>query len=437
MRIFLAVWLGQTLSLVGTALTSFALGVWVYRSTGSVTLYSLISLFTVLPGILVAPFAGALVDRWNRRWILVSSDLGAGLITATFAALVHFDRLAVWHLYALLSISSILNAFQFPAFSAATTQLVDKKDLTRAAGLSQLTEGLALILGPFLAPLIEAQIGLFGVTQVDLCTLLLAMSILLFVRIPPPEISAAGQEGKGSLVREAAYGWEFIRNRPGLLGLLIFFMAVNVVLGFMHVLVPPLILEMSNAIVLGRVMAFSAMGLLVGSVVISIVGNVRRRVRGILSIIAAQGIALVIGGLQRQPVGVALLAFLFMCGAAVSLALSQSIWQTKVPVDVQGRVFAVRRMTAWASLPVSYLLAGPLSDRVFSPLLAQGGSLSHLLGPIFGVGPGRGIAFFLSLLGMMLSLTTFFGFRNSAVYHLEDDLPDAVSSPRETPTSDG
>ena len=143
MRIFTLIWFGQLISFIGFGLTRFALGVWVYRNTGSVTQFALISLFAILPSILLSPLVGVLVDRWNRRTCMILSDAGAGLSTLAIVLLLLVGRLEVWHIYLVVAVSSTFNAFQWPAYAAATTMLVPKQHLGRASGMVQLAEAIA------------------------------------------------------------------------------------------------------------------------------------------------------------------------------------------------------------------------------------------------------------------------------------------------------
>lgn len=426
LRSFLAIWSGQVVSALGSNLTGFAVGVWVYQQTGSATKYALIALVTTLPGMLLAPLAGALVDRWDRRWIMILSDLGAGCMTLILAALIWLGRLELWHIYLLLSLSSVFATLQWPAFTAATTLLVPREHLGRASGLTQTGNGIAEILAPALAGALVVTIGLDGVVLIDVVTFLVAVSTLLVVRVPRPPVSAEGSAARGHLLREAAAGWTYIRLRTGLLTLLVLLAATNFSMGVMQVLVTPMVLAFSSAAVLGRVLSIAGLGMLAGSVLMSIWGGPRRRVAGILMLLLIQGLSLVVGGLRPSAVLIAAAGFVFLFAMPLLLGTSQALWQSKVPPDLQGRVFAMRRMVAWSTLPLAYLVAGPLADRVFEPLLAPDGSLARILGPWIGVGEGRGIGLLYILLGTLVVLTVAVAARFPRLRRLEEELPDAV-----------
>jgi MFS transporter, DHA3 family, macrolide efflux protein len=381
-----------------------------------------------------APIAGALVDRWDRRRAMILSDVGAGLCTAGIALLLLAGRLQAWHIYLAMAISSLFSAFQWPAYSAATTLLVPKEHLGRASGMVQLGEAAAQIASPVVAGALMGTIGIQGVILIDLATLCLAVFTLLLTRVPRPVATAEGRAGQGSLWREATYGWTYIRARPGLLGLLLFFLMTNFASGFVQVLFTPLVLSFTTATVLGAILSMGGVGFLVGSLTMSAWGGPRRRVDGILGAACFMGMVLFAAGLRPNAWILGAAAFLYFCGTPIMNGCSQAIWQSKTAPDVQGRVFATRRMIAWSSLPLAYLIAGPLADYVFEPLLAKGGLLAGSVGQVIGVGTGRGIALLYVILGSAMLLVVMTAFLSPRLRHLEAELPDFVSD--KTPIAD-
>lgn len=435
MRTFMIIWLGQIISLIGTGLTGFALGVWVYQLTGSTTQFALIGLFSVLPSILVAPLAGALVDRWNHRTTLVVSDCVSALAMLVVALLLLTNRLNVWHLYIALGIRSVVSAFQWPAYTAATTILVPKQQLTRVNSILQIGQSASLIISPLLGGLLLASIALWGVILLDLLTYLFAITALLSIRIPTvaaPQTSSTTQ--RTSLWQEVLYGWEYIVQRPGLLGLLIFFAVTNFSLGIVQVLITPLALSIAPTEVVGTIQAIGGTGVLIGSIALSAWGGPRRRIYGVLGFTLLQGLLLFLGGLRPNVPLIAAATFAYLFCFPIVVNSSQAIWQSKIALNVQGRVFAIRRMIALSALPLCYLVAGPLADQVFEPLLAENGLLANSVGRVIGVGPGRGIGLLFIVLGVFTVLAVIIGFLYRPIRQLEDDLPDVI--PDDVP-SDG
>jgi DHA3 family macrolide efflux protein-like MFS transporter len=425
--VFGLVWFGQLVSLVGSGLTSFALGVWVYQNTGSVTQFALISFFTTLPGIALLPLAGALVDRWDRRWAMILSDSGAGLCTLTIAILLAVGQLQVWHIYILSAVSSTFSAFQWPAYSAAITLLVPKEQLGRASGMVQFGQAGAQVVSPLLAGLLVTKIQIQGVILIDFATFLFAVFTLLLVSIPRPPATAEGKAGKGSLLREAAYGWVYVRERFGLLGLLLLFAALNLSIAAATVLLTPLVLGFADASVLGSVLSVAGGGMLAGGLVMSAWGGPKRRMQGVLGGALFGGLMLVLMGLRPNAFLIAVAAFWFPFCTQVIVGCSQAIWQSKVAPDVQGRVFAIRRMVAWSSAPLAYLVAGPLVDDFFGPLLAAEGPLAGSVGQIIGVGASRGNGLLLIVLGLFVVLMTIGAYLRPRLRLVEDDLEDAIT----------
>ncbi|MBU7045493.1 MAG: MFS transporter, partial [Theionarchaea archaeon] len=267
-RVFLIIWAGQFVSLIGSGLTGFALSVWVYQKTGSVTNLSMMMLSVVLPGIIMSPVAGMLVDKWNRRTSMIVSDSGAAASTLALALLLYFQQLELWHIYIALIISSVFGAFQWPAYSAATTLLVSKKHLGRAAGMVQTAEAAVNIASPAIAGALLVTINIWGVFFIDFATFLIALTSLILIRIPDaPPIPES--EEKKSFLNQVAFGMKYIAARPGLLSLLLYFALANFILGFTNVLFTPLILSFASPAILGSILSVGGIGMLLGGIIMS------------------------------------------------------------------------------------------------------------------------------------------------------------------------
>jgi MFS transporter, DHA3 family, macrolide efflux protein len=427
MKVFILIWAGQFVSLMGSRLTWFALGVWVYQRTGSATQFALIFLFTMLPALLISPVAGALTDRWDRRHVMIMSDTGAGLCTLVIAALLISGRLEVWHIYVMDAISSAFSAFQWPAYSASTTLLVPKKHLGRANGMVQTAQALAQIVSPVVAGALLAVIHLEGIILLDFVTFVFAVTTLLLVRIPRPVTTSETGAGKKSLLRESAEGWHYIVKRRGLFGLLIFFAISNFLVGILSVLATPLVLAFAPVTVLGTVLSIGGGGMLVGSLLMSVWGGPKRRIYGVLGFMMLGSLSMILAGIKPSAVLTSIAAFGFFFGIPIMAGCSQTIWQVKVPPELQGRVFATRAMIAGSCLPLAYLIAGPLADYIFEPLLVVGGPLAGSIGEFIGVGPGRGIGLLFIIIGLLSALATIGGYLYKPVRLVEGELPDAVA----------
>jgi MFS family permease len=428
MRTFIVVWFGQLVSTIGSGLTGFALGVWVYQETGSTTLFAMNMLAYAIPNLIVSPFAGALVDRWDRRTIMILSDSGAGLATLSVAVLLLTGNLEVWHVFLATAASATFTTFQWPAYSATTTLLVPKEQLGRAGGMVQIGEAVSQLLAPAAAGALFVTTGLQGVVLIDFATYIIAIGTLLLVRFPQPEATEEGEESRGTLLNEAVYGWKYITARSGLLGLLLIFAAFNFLNSLTNPLLAPMILDMTTADVFGYLFSIVGVGMLIGTLVMSAWGGPKRRIHGVLFFLFLAGLFTMGFGFSPSLTVMAVAGFFLMLVLPVINGSSQAIWQIKVAPDLQGRVFAVRRMIAWSIIPIAYILAGPLNDKVFKPLLVEGGTLANtVVGQVVGVGPSRGTGLLFIVIGFLSALVALSGYLNPRVRNIEDELPDVTT----------
>ena len=431
MLAFTFVWLGQIVSVIATNMTGFAITIWVYEKTRSATALGLAQVFFITPYLLVTPLVGILVDRYNRRMMMMLSDLGAGLATVGLLVLQSQGRLEIWHLYAANLVTGTFNSFQWPAYSAAISTMVPKEQLGRANGMMSLVEIGPGVIAPLLAGALLPFIHLTGILLIDVTTFVTAVAVLLAVRIPQPPVTEAGRQGQGGILKEALYGFRYIFARPSLLGLQLVFMLGNLMSGIAFTLLAPMVLARTdnNELAFGSVQSAAAFGGIVGGLVMTAWGGFKRRVHGVLLGWALFSVVQVIFGFGR---GLGLwLPSIFMLGALIPLidGSNQAIWQSKVAPDVQGRVFSVRRLIAGITQPVSPLIAGPLADFVLEPAMRGGGGLAGALGWLVGTGPGAGMSLIFIFTGLLATLIGAGGYVFPAVRNAEDILPDHDAGP--------
>ena len=427
MSVFLLVWLGQLISLLGSSLSNFALDVWVYQQSGSVTQLSFLILFSTLPDVILSPFAGVLVDRFNRRWVMIISDSCAALSTLTIAILVAAGKIQIWHIYLASAVISGSSAFQWPAYSAATTLLVPKKYLGRASGMTQLAQALGQLLAPVLGGVLLGFIQLSGIFVLDLSSFLFGLTTLLLVRFPQHKttLSQKTQTNKTSLLKQALYGFHYLRTRSGLLALLLFLAGSNFLVGIVQVLVYPLILSFASPVQLGMIMSFGGVGMLIGSLLMSTWGSGRQKYINIfLGFMLLNGFSIVVAGLYPSVSQFTVAVFLFFLGVPFINASFQVIFQKKVAPDVQGRVFSLNNAVSSSCLPLAYVVAGPLADKVFEPLMRVNGPLAGSIGKLIGTGSGRGIGLMFIILGILTVLITIIAYQYPPLRLVEDKLPD-------------
>jgi MFS family permease len=428
MRVFLTIWGGQLLSMIGSGLSTFALGVWVYDQTGQATPFALTVLFGSLPRVLLAPVAGAVADRWNRRLIMIVADTGSALLTLMIVVLLYLapGGLLVWHIYLIAVVGSAFGAFQEAAYQPSVTMLVPKEQFGQASGLMQTGHAVKGIISPLLAGVLYVAIGLEGILAIDFASYFFAIGALLLVRIPQPEPAAGEGTEKRSILEDMVYGWHYLLKRTPLLVMLLYYALVNFLLAFTTVLITPLVLSFSPASVLGAVHAAGSGGMLAGSLLMSTWGGPPRKMNGVFAFIALFSLGFLLMGLGESAVLIGLGMFVLLFSLPLAAGCSQVIWMSKVEPQVQGRVFAVRRMLADAISPVAYLVAGPLADQVFGPLMAGGGPLAVTVGPIIGVGAERGIGLMFVLAGALMLAVTGVAYAYPRLRYIEDELPDVV-----------
>jgi MFS family permease len=392
MRTFITIWLGQMVSTIGSFMTVFALTIWVWQQTGSATDLSLVTFFSQLPRIFVTPFAGIIVDRFNRRNLMLLGDWIALFCTGTIALLYLAERLQIWHLYLAVAVYGCFGQLQTLAYSTSIAMLVPQKDYTRAESMVAAVGYGSAIIAPALAGSLYNVIGLRGIILIDLITFTVAIGTLLGVQIPqPPEHTSAERE---SIWQKLTFGSRYISTKPGLIAMVIAFSCFALPSEIGKALYSPLILARSggDAQVLGTVTTAAGIGGIVGAVLLSVWGGFKRRIHGMLLGFIGTGFFKIILGLGQTPLVWMGAHFAASLPIPLFYSSSNAIWYSKVPPALQGRVLAADQMIGLVITAFSALIAGPLVDRIFEPAMQSGGSLAGVFGAIVGTGSGAGIA---------------------------------------------
>jgi DHA3 family macrolide efflux protein-like MFS transporter len=428
MAAFTIIWVGQLVSVLGTAMTQFALMIWIWEETGQATAMALMGFFTFVPMVIMMPFAGALVDRWNKKMAMMLGDLAAGLGTVAILLLYQTGSLEIWHLYLIGIFIGALGAFQFPAYSSAITLMVEKKNYARASGLVGLVGDISGIFGPPLAAFFLVMMGISGILIIDIITFTFAIGVLLLVHIPNPPPAEDVKEGLGGIVKDAGYGFKYIYKRKPLLGLQLTFFVFNLVSTFGLVVFNPMILARtgSDNLILASVLSVLAVGGVVGGVLLAVWGGPRRRINGLLGGMIAVSAIFGIGfGIGQTPVIWMIFGFMAMLLIPTLNGSSQAIWQSKVPADRQGRVFAARMVIAQSAGAAAMILVGPLADFYFEPAMAVKGSLAPTFGWLVGTGPGAGMALMILLSSFISMFVGIIAYRIRIIRNVERIIPDA------------
>lgn len=435
---FIVLWLGQFVSIFGTALTRFALTVWIYQETGSATALSTGAFFAMAPLFFFMPLGGVLADRLNRKKIMIAADMLGGFSTIVLLSLYLSGNLVIWHIYLTNAILSAAEAFQYPSFVSSTGMIVPKKHLGRANGMRDLAASASRIFAPLAAAALLAVIDIDTIMIIDVITFAVAILTLSVVVIPQPQKSEGRAEAQTNLISDITYGFRFIWKRPGLLGLQSIFMGINFVYTMTSILIPAMILARTNnnEIILGSLQSVMSFGALAGGLLISIWGGPKRK---IVAVLGCQILTALLGrvwfGLGHDLLTWLPGAFWIYFFIPISNGSTAAIWMAKTPKGVQGRVMSTRRFIAQVSGPLAALAAGPLAEKVFEPAMMPDGKLASLLGNFVGVGPGAGISLMISLAGLVGLLLTSLVYFIPIVWNVETLLPDHIGdSPSKSPS---
>lgn len=371
-KTFIILLIGQFISLMGTHMSGFAIGLHLYQQTNSIMIYSLLVMLTIMPEIVIAPIAGVLIDRWNRKYAMLLGHAGAGVGSVVIMVLLYMGSTNLYYLIPLITISSIFNGFVFPAFTAATSQLLPKEELTKAGGLTQAGFGLVMIASPAVAGTLFANYGLTPIFAIDALTFTLAILILLCIKIPAVNQSEmTNAEQRPGILEELKEGFQFIRQHNHLIGILVLMSLVNINMGMLNVLITPLVLSVSDSTTVGVILSVSGVGVLVGSVLLILFNKVNRHEMKIVLFVFLQGIILVAAVFKLSVVTLGIASFLFMACAGLVNGLNQALWQITVPEEIQGRIFSFLTTVSGGTFLLGYMVSGPLIE-LMKPLTQSG-----------------------------------------------------------------
>ncbi|MFE6868131.1 amino acid adenylation domain-containing protein [Kitasatospora sp. NPDC057692] len=419
---FLAVAAGQLVSITGSALTEFALPIWILLETGSMARYALYAVIAMLPGIVVGPLAGALVDRLDRRRVMLAGDVAAGATQAAMLALLLAGQLHSWQVYVLLGVLSVALTFQRLAYASAVPQIVPKQYLGHANGVVQLAFGAAQFIVPLVSVALLAAIGLRGILIIDVVSYTIAVGILLAVRFP----RTLPWTRREPLVEEIKQGFGYSWRQRGFRSMLLWFAGLNVFLSPLFLLTTPMVLAFSDLDGAARVAVAGGAGALLGGIAMGFWGGPRRhRLRGMLGLAAVLALAGAVTGLHAGLWVIAAGAFGMSFALSLVNGVYSTIVQVKVPQRFHGRVFALNTLVAWSTLPLGHGVIAPLGSALFGPLMEPDGALAPVFGPLIGTGPGRGIALMYVLFGLAMLVLVAVGLRLPALARFDREVPDA------------
>ena len=417
LKVFLLLWSSQSISALGSSMTSYALLIWVYQQKPSVMGVSLLAVCTYLPPIIFSFFAGVFVDRWDKKKIMLVCDTIAAAGTLTIFTLMALGNLCIWHIYVVNIVIGLMDSFQIPASNVAISEIVPKEHYMRISGLQSLSGSLVTILTPAFATAILALAGIKVVLIIDLFTFCFAFFTMIFFINIPKRVSEACDKGN-KYWEDCILGFRFLKEHSTLMKLILFFTFINLIAfiggGGLTVTVTSMILSRTNNndIILGMFSSAVGIGTMIGSIWVTIMKPPKSKTK-IIFITCAMSFFL-----SDVFLGVGQTAWIWIiAGLAGNLPLAllnsnmSVIMRTQVPIEMQGRVFSARDSLQYCTIPIGYLLSGILADYVFEPFMKGDSTIKYLLSKIVGEGNGSGIAVMLLFTGIIGTIVSLYGLK--------------------------
>jgi len=432
MRTFYTLAVTQTISILGSRMSGFAIALYISAQTQQVTPLAMVSLFGLIPMLLMSNVAGMLADRWDRRYVMALADFGQALGTLLLFFLFTSGYFELWHLYAVTFVQSLFGIFQQPASEAAISMLVPPEHRDRANAIRQVSGPASGIIAPVLTGALYGLIGVGGIIVIDLLTFLLAVTVVLLVHIPRPPVSKESVTLGGSAMKEMFAGAAFLRKRPQLVTMLLLASFVNVV--FSAVLtgsIPYLIGRTGSAATAGAITSIEGIAGLLGGVVIGIWGGTRPRIHTIMIGLVVMSVGLIGLGLSQNALALSAMLFILVFPNPMVNAMFMSLMQNKTPPDMQGRVFAVMGQLAMLLTPIGLLTIPALTDRVIEPAVKT--ASWQQFAPLVGNGPGAGIGLTMVIAGVVIGISVLLVYAQPSIRTAERDLPDYMPQTEDAP----
>ena len=416
---FVFILAGQVVSIFGSALTSFALGVWAFQKAGSVAAYTGIFFAAALGTVLAVPFAGSLVDRWHKKKVLMGSSLGSALVSACIAVFYFLNILDIWIIIICAFLNGIAIAFSKPAITASIKILIDSDDLARANGMAAAGFGLSTLVAPVIAGFLLLKVGLLGILLIDLFTFTIGIIVLGFLKLPKRNLAP-----EEPIFTSIKFAWNYLKEKDALLWLNGFYFILNFFTAGIVVVIQPLILTFTDASGLGFILTMGGLGYLAGAILIGVWGGPKRKIFAVYAAALFMALGMGILPLSTKPLIVSMGAFLLAAALPISLACNQAIIQKKAHSMYIGRVDGMGMFFINLSMPFGYLAAGLLAQNIFEPFMQSATDANAFFIPLYGAGEGRGIALMITLISCCLVFAVLVASLLPKIRRIEIDLKD-------------
>ncbi|WJZ03559.1 MFS transporter [Corynebacterium freiburgense] len=429
-QIFLTIWTAQLIARIGNGLTAFGLGVYLYQQTGLATPVAMVTMAAFFPSVLLAPFAGVLADRIDRRLLMILGDsasvIGLLLLVATLQ-----QNATTPIICACVILSSICNSVMDPAYRATVTDLLTPEEYARASGMVQLASAAQYLLAPVVAGFLISKYNIVTLVTIDICTMATTIICMVFIW---KKVKTTPKETLGDFWSDFQFGIRFLSRERNILTLLWLITLVTFCMGFIQTLFTPLVLDLSNEQTLGMLTSLAASGMLVASILIGVFNMGNNHIRYLSIGLICAGISVSCMGTSTYIVVIGIFAFLFFCSLPPMNTSLEVLVRSAIPNETQGRIWGLISLLSQFGFIFAYAIAGPLVDHVFNPLLTPNGPLASSIGVFLGVGDTRGIGLLFIIVGIGMAVLGVQIRRNKNVYALQenflqqlDDAPPATS----------
>lgn len=414
---FLIIWLGELIANIGSGMTAFGLGVYVWQLTYSAVDVSMVQMAALLPTILLSPAAGVLADRFDRRLLMILGDFVSAFGLVFMLVLMKTGHIKVWQICLCVGFNSVFVALLDPAYKATITDLLTEDEYAKASGMMSIASSSKFLISPIIGGLILAASGMEAILIIDILTLVVTIAAIFTVR---KSLAVKSQVKKGlNFFKDLKEGWLIILESKGVLLLIVLVSLLMFYMGFIQVLSKPMILSFTSEKTTGILQTVCACGMLVSSIMIGSGTFKSKYVNVMVASFIASGITMAGFGATTSIPVIVIFGFLFFASLPYATTSIDVLIRKSIDNDKQGRVWGLISLISQLGYVVAYVLAGVLADYVFNPALEEGGALANTVGKIIGTGEGRGMGFLLILAGLGLVMTALFVFRAKSIREME------------------
>jgi MFS family permease len=430
-RPFYLLWCGETVALIGASLMEFALGVWVYQKTGSALDFSGVLVAAILPAVFIMPIAGSIVDRFDRRYVMVVADLTAVALLLMLAWFLWHNSLDVEHLYVFNVAVSLIAAFRTPAYTASVSKLLPKEKYTQASGLMGVSSNVLSMFAPLVAGSLMAAIGLQGIVFIDITAFamgsILILNAFFYAARVNNNINKIRDDDTEAVSGSVALALVFFRKEPLMMWLLVYTVLQQGFVTLASTMIMPLVLSHYSENDLGVILTIGGVGGLIGSILLTVMGELKRLMLWALAADVVLALCILLVGVNTSFNLYCVSVFTALLVGGFAQGCNHSLWMRKIPNEYQGRIFSIINVAALLTVSIVVMAGGFSADQIFEPALSEGGLLEQTLGPWIGTGKGRGIGLMFVICGFIGVLISLIG-SLTRLRRLDLIVPDAPGS---------